>query len=79
MSAPKSVAPVIAAVEAVEPERTGTFVRFPDSPFELFRCLADPVWHGKELILEEFLPGSIEYVTHGVCRGGRVLWNHTFA
>ena len=57
----------------------GAGVKVINSPFELFRCLADPVWHGKELILEEFLPGSIEYVTHGVCRGGRVLWNHTFA
>ncbi len=37
MSAPKSATPVIAAVEAGEPARTGTFVRFPDSPFELFQ------------------------------------------
>mgnify|MGYP000414461238 CR=1 FL=1 len=37
MSAPKSATPEIAAVESGEPARTGTFVRFPDSPFELFQ------------------------------------------
>ena len=37
MSAAKPVVPVIAAVESGEPERTGTFVSFPDSPFELYQ------------------------------------------
>jgi excinuclease ABC subunit B len=37
MPASKSVAPVAVAVESGDAERTGTFVRFPDSPFELYQ------------------------------------------
>ena len=37
MSVSKSVAPVAVAVESGDAERTGTFVRFPDSPFELYQ------------------------------------------
>jgi excinuclease ABC subunit B len=37
MSVPKPIAPVIAAVDAPESGRTGTFVHFPDSPFELYQ------------------------------------------
>ncbi len=37
MPVSKSVVPVVVAAESGEAERTGTFVRFPDSPFELFQ------------------------------------------
>ncbi len=37
MPVSKSVAPVAVAVESGDAERTGTFVRFPDSPFELYQ------------------------------------------
>ena len=37
MPASKSVAPVVVAAESGDSERTGTFVRFPDSPFELYQ------------------------------------------
>ena len=57
----------------------GAGIKFVNTPFELFRCLADPVWQGKDLVLEAFVPGNVEYVTHAVCRRGRVLWNHTIA
>ena len=37
MPVSKSVAPVAIAAEPGDAERTGTFVRFPDSPFELYQ------------------------------------------
>jgi len=37
MPVSKSVAPVAVAAESGDAERTGTFVRFPDSPFELYQ------------------------------------------
>ena len=37
MPASKSVAPVVVAAESGDAERTGKFVRFPDSPFELYQ------------------------------------------
>lgn len=33
---------------------------------------------GFDYILEEFIPGDTEYVTHLMCRNGRILWSATF-
>jgi hypothetical protein len=46
---------------------------------ELARLRATRPWHGEDCILQAFVPSIVEYVTHCVCRGGRILWHCTFA
>ncbi len=36
-------------------------------------------WRGKDCIVQAFVPGAAEHVTHCVCRDGRILWHCIFA
>jgi hypothetical protein len=46
---------------------------------ELEQRLEEDTWRGHPTILQALAPGFEEYVTHCVCRRGRVLWHCSFA
>ena len=41
--------------------------------------LKTPMFRGHETLLQAFVPGAIEYVTHCVCKDGDILWSSSFA
>jgi carbamoylphosphate synthase large subunit len=49
------------------------------SPAELARLRGKGDWRDKECIVQAFVPAAVEYVTHCVCRDGRILWSCSFA
>lgn len=49
------------------------------SPEELARLRRAGNWRDKECVLQAFIPGAVEYVTHCVCLDGRILWSCSFA
>jgi hypothetical protein len=46
---------------------------------DLARLRQEALWRGKECVLQAFVPGTLEHVTHCVCQDGRILWHCTFA
>lgn len=46
---------------------------------ELETRLHDGIWRDRPVMLQQYVDGATEYVTHCVCRGGRILWHRTFA
>jgi carbamoylphosphate synthase large subunit len=48
------------------------------SPGDLFGLRHEGLWADQPVLIEEFIPGAKEYVTHVVCSEGRILWHHTF-
>ena len=38
-----------------------------------------PHWQNKDIILQSFVPGRLEYATHAMCAKGRILWHVTFS
>lgn len=36
-------------------------------------------WSGKTIVLQSLVRGDMEYVTHCVCKDGRILWHCSFA
>ena len=59
-------------------ERNGRgIVRIEDAR-DLAARLADPTWRGRDVVLQEWIDGAEEYVTHLVCERGRVLWHRTY-
>ena len=46
---------------------------------ELKRFLEHEPWRGRTSILQSFVPGATEYVTHCVCKNGHILWDCSFA
>jgi len=49
------------------------------SPQELARLRRTRPWRGEDCILQAFMPSIVEYVTHCVCRDGRILWSSTLS
>jgi carbamoylphosphate synthase large subunit len=45
---------------------------------ELEQRLSEDTWRGHPTVLQALAPGFEEYVTHCVCRKGRVLWHCSF-
>ena len=45
---------------------------------ELRTFLEAETWKNKEIVMQAFVPGAAEYVTHCICRNGRILWHCTF-
>ena len=41
--------------------------------------LQTAIFRGREVLLQAFVPGGTEYVTHCVCRDGSILWSCSFA
>ncbi len=41
-------------------------------------ALKHPLWERQNIIIQSFIPGSKEYVTHAICLNGKVIWNCTF-
>ncbi len=49
------------------------------SPEDLARLRQATDWRGKDCVVQAFVPGAIEHVTHCVCRDGVILWHCSFA
>lgn len=41
-------------------------------------ALKHPLWAGQETIIQSFIPGNKEYVTHAICQNGKIIWECTF-
>lgn len=57
----------------------GEGVAIVGSPLELKARLEEYPWDGWPVILQSLAAGATEYVTHCVCRNGRILWHCSFA
>src|SRR5207302_7684152 len=49
------------------------------SPEHLDELLRTRTFAGHPYILQEAMPGNVEYATYCVCKDGRVLWSCSFA
>jgi hypothetical protein len=56
----------------------GRGVTFIDGPEHLARELAEPRWRKRAPVLQERIAGDADYVTHVVCRAGRILRHLTY-
>jgi hypothetical protein len=57
----------------------GMGIEFVRSTAEFDRRLKTTMFRGKQRLLQAFVAGSTEYVTHCVCKDGVILWDCTFA
>ncbi|MDR3500481.1 MAG: hypothetical protein P4L72_14795 [Parvibaculum sp.] len=53
----------------------GVGVALVNSYEELQALFGQEMWNGKKFILQAFVPGTTEYVTHCVCKDGKILWH----
>ena len=56
----------------------GVGIAVVDSRQYLDKLLLHPLWLGKDIVLQQFIPGEQEYVTHCVFKNGRLLWQCSF-
>ena len=56
----------------------GVGIAVVDSRQYLDKLLLHPLWLGKDIVLQQFIPGAQEYVTHCVFKNGRLLWQCSF-
>ena len=54
-------------------------VEFVRSRADLDSLLKTPMFRGHKILMQAFVPGATEYVTHCVCKDGAILWHCTFA
>ncbi|HWR01221.1 MAG TPA: hypothetical protein VN371_05110 [Chlorobaculum sp.] len=40
--------------------------------------LKTDLWKNQKYVLQELIPGKFDYVTHCICKNGRILWASTF-
>lgn len=45
---------------------------------EVHSCLEQVPWNGHRWVLQEYLEGDREFVSHLVCQEGKVIWDKTF-
>jgi hypothetical protein len=57
----------------------GQGVEVANSPEELQSLLQREPWRGRPFILQSLTAGSVEYVTHCVCKNGLIVWRCSFA
>ncbi|MGR7996335.1 MULTISPECIES: hypothetical protein [unclassified Xanthobacter] len=57
---------------------SGTGVEMATSQAQLERFAARPPWAGFPVLLQAYVPHTQEYVTHAVCREGRILLHRTY-
>jgi hypothetical protein len=57
----------------------GNGVAIVSSYLELQSRLEQDPWDGHPFILQSFVTGATEYVTHCVCENGQILWHCSFA
>ncbi len=57
---------------------SGKGVAIARSADQLRDMLEQEPWRGRHVIMQSFAPGAHEYVTHCVCRDGRILWTCSF-
>jgi hypothetical protein len=46
---------------------------------DLMQRLGEPLWQGRPVLLQEFIDGEADYVTHAVCVDGRVAWHRSYS
>jgi hypothetical protein len=56
----------------------GKGVVLAESREHLRSLLQQPFWLGKDVLIQAYIEGNIEYVTHAVCVNGRIIWHCTF-
>ncbi len=57
----------------------GQGVAIADDRAKLDRLLQQEMWRGQDVVLQEWIPGDTECVTHCLCKDGRILWHASFA
>lgn len=58
--------------------RNGKGVALIDSPASLEAHLARSPWRDHDVVLQAWIDGRTEFVTHLVCDAGRILWHRTY-
>ena len=56
----------------------GVGIAVVDSREYLDKLSLHPLWLVKDIVLQQFIPGAQEYVTHCVFKNGRLLWQCSF-
>ncbi len=56
----------------------GYGIRLVSSSEDLSTELKDVTFLNHPFILQKFVPGNIEYVTHCICKNGKILWDVTY-
>jgi carbamoylphosphate synthase large subunit len=49
-----------------------------DSHAELAALLLEDTWKGRAVVLQDWVGGDTEFVTHCVCKDGRILWDCSY-
>ncbi len=58
--------------------RAGTGIQVVESAEQLQALTEQEDWKGKAYTLQSVVDGTVEYVTHCVCKDGRILWTCSF-
>ena len=45
---------------------------------KLQKLLKKDLWKNSSYVIQSYVPGLVEYTTHMVCKGGRILWHCTY-
>jgi len=56
----------------------GHGVAFVDSAAEFERRRRQEPWRGRPVLLQEAVPGAVDYATHCVCKDGQIVWHCTY-
>ena len=56
----------------------GNGIEMVSSPTHLRELLVQELWQENKWLLQAYVPGGKEYVTHCVCKGGKILWHCSF-
>lgn len=75
---PPEISPAFPCVLKRVDERNGRGIVRVDTSEDLARRLQEPPWRGRDVVLQEWIDGRDEFVTHLVCVGGRILWHRTY-
>lgn len=57
----------------------GYGIAFVRSSQELEVLLDKPLWKGHPFVIQEFIPGTREYVLHCICQFGKIYWNCSYS
>ncbi|MDB5506820.1 MAG: hypothetical protein JWR75_1458 [Devosia sp.] len=56
----------------------GAGIEVVNSQVHLHKLLTQSIWRDRPYILQELIPGVRDYVTHAVCRDGKILWQCSY-
>lgn len=58
---------------------SGAGVAVANSREQLHALLVGEGWRGRDVTVQALVPGTVEYVTHCICKDGKILWHGSFA